>query len=1230
VFSRKPRSGRLQGRMCNSILTGRKRSALALILAMFTFASALAFTVSAQEPQADAKLQAIEKSGSQRPPAPSFVPGEVLVRYRTETIAKQKESRIDSIASEGRRMQIKVEPSGGESLVKGLRMVRVQPEETISAIKALSRDPEVLYAEPNYIWRKEQTALTPNDPNYGSLWGLKNTGQVGNNDLAPAQPAPQAGVVGADIKAEQAWGAFSTGSNNVVVAVIDEGIDINHPDLQANIWQNPGETPNDGIDNDGNGYIDDVNGWDFAHNDKTVFDNTAGVYPVPDGYTGDVDDHGTHVAGTIGARGNNGVGVVGVNWQVKIMSVKVLGAGGGSTSNIIKGYEYVRKMLDLWQQSGGTKGANVRITNNSYGGTSYSQAARDAISALGGTAPDNSILFVAAAGNESENSAEFSHYPSDYILPNVLSVAATDRFEQLATFSNYGAQQVMMAAPGRGILSTTPYATYNSFSGTSMASPHVTGAAALCLASFPNTGATALREALMLSGDVLPSLAGKVYSQRRLNVYEALRTLSENDKVAPTGLADLHVVSQNGRTVTLAGTAPGDDGGTGRAALYAVYADSTFIGTKVPSGPAGTPETFTLNVPYLRQTSNISIRLRDNAGFDAGGGGVIVNSTVGAVNPYTVSLGANAPLSTGGTALDIVGDDKFKENVALPFAFPFYGENKTSATISSNGVIYFSKLQRGEDSSTGETFGLDAISSPLELARHKIIAGLWDDLVTTNVFMVQPDANHVIFRWEGTAFENNQPISFETELRIDGTIVYRYGSGNTGLHPVVGISPGEPDPYVVQSHTMPYPYSTNLTNAQSVIIAPRVSVPSPTPTPTPTPAPTPTPTPSTGQPVFFDFSTFNYTVDENVQSGVATLTVSRAGDTSTAVSVDYSTSDSAFSTPCQVNNEGYASERCDYATAVGTLRFAPGEVTKTISIPIINDSYMEPAQGFNIMLRNAQGGSVRNSQAFVNIIDDDKQASSANPIDNQDVFIKQQYIDFLGRVAEPDGFNFWKNRMSNCPPGDICDRTDTSQRFFQSDEFQERGFYVYRLYDAVLGRLPRYTDFVYDVARLNGFQTPAEQRQSKDAYLLNFVQSMEFRFMYGQYLDGANGNSLTSSDPAGFVNALCAKSGIIPASKQSLINNLQSGARTPAQTVEDFILTPEMSAVGTKFYDRGFITMQYFGYLRRDPEQAGFDFWQQQLIGVSAPHRQDYRFMVGGFLQSDEYRFRFALISATP
>ncbi len=780
--------------------------ALSILLAFIAF------------PYTSARMQGASDDGTFNPQtkggAPAeFVPGEALVRFRSGAQAtRARLAHLNVRSSLGDEIPVTVEDVEGFEIVKDLRLAHVAPADTLKAIAALNERSDVLYAEPNYILHKEQATQTPNDASYGDLWGLKNTGQTGNNDVT-GQLAP--GIPGADIKAEQAWGNFTTGSRNVVVAVIDEGIDISHPDLQANIWTNPGEVPNDGVDNDGDGFVDDVHGWDFAHNDKTIFDNTSGVYPAPTSYTGDTDDHGTHVSGTIGAVGNNGQGVVGVNWQVSIMSVKVLAKGGGSTSNIIKGYNYVKLMKD--------RGVNVRVTNNSYGGVGFSPSSFDAISVLN----DDGILLVAAAGNETENSAEFSHYPSDYNLPNVIPVAATDRFEQLAVFSNYGAQNILLAAPGRGTLSTTPFNTYSFFSGTSMATPHVTGAAALCLAAFPNVSIASLKNALVLSGDPLPSLNGKAYSQRRLNVYQALQTLAENDVTPPNPINDLHVVSQSGRSVTLGWTATGDDGNTGAAALYIIQADSTFLATKIPA-PAGTPETVTVNVPYHLASTQLNVRVRDNAGFDVGGGAVTVNSDASAVEPYNVSLSANEALSTGGAALGVSGDDSFRESVALPFAFPFYGVNQTSVTVSSNGTLYFSKLQRAT-LSTGEIFGADAHSSVADLTRHKMIAGMWDDLQTegNDVYMSQPDANRVIFRWQGRNFDNAQPVNFETELRSDGTIINRYGAGNTGLYPVVGISSGEPTPYVVSSHTSQRNLGgarINLTNAQTVTFAPTAPV----------------------------------------------------------------------------------------------------------------------------------------------------------------------------------------------------------------------------------------------------------------------------------------------------------------------------------------------------------------------------------------------------------------------
>jgi subtilisin family serine protease len=1136
--------------------------------------------VSRFTPRARGASQA-QADGADAPPTAEFVPGQLLVRFRPGAALAARSARGRETVTlrdfGGRQMAAEVEDEEGFGIVEGLRLVRVAPEDTLKAVAAFKARPDVLYAEPDYVWHKEQAAVSPNDPLYGNLWGLKNTGQTGHNDVTNSDGP---GVVGDDIKAEQAWGSFTTGSKNVVVAVLDEGIDINHPDLQENIWTNPAEISDNGVDDDGNGFVDDVHGWDFVHNDKTVFDNTAGVYPPPADYAGDVEDHGTHVAGTIGARGNNGQGVTGVNWQVSIMPVKVLGKNGGSTSNIISGYGYVRKMLDLWLSSGGAKGANVRVMNNSYGGPVFSQSAFDAINALNGSGPDSSILFVAAAGNDAENAAEFSHYPSDYALPNVLSVAAIDRFEQLAVFSNYGPPQVALGAPGRSVLSTTPNNTYTLFSGTSMAAPHVAGAAALCLAAFPSTSAVALRNALVLSGDPLPSLAGKVYSQRRLNVFKALQTLAEHDSVAPDLIRDLRVTAHSGRSVSLAWTDTGDDGSTGQAALYYIQADSTFIGTKVPSGPAGTPDSVTINVPYLRPTTNVIVRVRDNAGADAGGGQVTVNTSGAAIDPYAVGLGAAGPLSTGGTPLGVSGDDTFKEGVALPFAFPFYGESKASVTVSSNGALYFGKVQSVKDSSTGQLIGLDARSSPTELARHKMIAGMWDDLDTGaggDVFMVQPDASRVIFRWQGKAFDNSQPVSFETELRSDGTIINRYGDGNTGLFPVVGISPGEPDPYVENSHTSVRGLAgrINLTNAQTVTYTPRPSA-------------------------------------ANVPPAVA-ITSPFAGK--------------VFVAPVNIPLAATATDPDGAVTKVDFLANGNPVAAAASGNSNFTSTWFNPAPGSYTLTAVATDNSgAQTTSAPVQV------SVSANPVDGSAFFVAQHYRDFLGREPDDSGLNFWTGGIESCASAQCVavKRVDTSAAFFLSIEFQQTGYLVYKMYKAAYGDINpptvpvpvRFAEFQADRALIGqgvivGQGSWQQQLEAnKQAFANAFVARARFTSAYPDTLTPEQFVDKLNQNAGGALNA---------SERDALVADLKGGAKTRAQVLRAVAENPAFDAAQ---FNRAFVLMQYFGYLRRDPDSApeatldfqGYNFWLAKLNQFG-----DYRKaeMVRAFIESTEYRQRF-------
>lgn len=326
----------------------------------------------------------------------------------------------------------------------------------------------------------------PNDPSFGALWGLENIGQSG-------------GVVDADIDATQAWDV-TTGSRSVVVAVIDSGVDYRHVDLADNMWRNPGEIPGNGRDDDGNGFIDDVYGWDFANGDGDPFDD---------------EGHGTHVAGTIGAVGNNGRGVVGVNWEVSVMALKFLDAdGSGSTSDAVAAINYATRMRRDF-------GVNVVATNNSWGGGGASAALQRAIAAGG----DAGILFVAAAGNESANNDVTPSFPANDTNVAVLSVAATDRSNRLANFSNYGATTVDIAAPGAAITSTVPGNRYASYSGTSMAAPHVAGAVALLAAARPQATSAEIRSAILSTAAPVPALAGKVATGGLLNVAAAVQAL---------------------------------------------------------------------------------------------------------------------------------------------------------------------------------------------------------------------------------------------------------------------------------------------------------------------------------------------------------------------------------------------------------------------------------------------------------------------------------------------------------------------------------------------------------------------------------------------------------------------------------------------------------------------------------------------------------------------------------
>jgi len=406
------------------------------------------------------------KAALEQDPALAAIPGHLLVRFTIDEAPLRAVAR-DLVGARLIRQLKGVE--GLEHLEVGMPLDR--------AAALLSALPFVDYAEPDYVVRP---VAQPNDTYIGLQWGIHNTGQSIRNVT---------GIPDADIDGFEAWDT-RTSAAGVVVAIIDSGTQWSHPDLDGNIWDNADEIAGNGIDDDGNGYVDDIRGWDFYNNDNN-----------PD----DGDGHGTHTAGTVGAEGNNGAGVAGVAWDVQLMPLRFIGPFGGSTSDAIEAVNYA-------------VANGARISNNSWGGGGFSTAMRDAIA----SARANNHLFVAAAGNDGVNTDSSPHYPSSYTEDNIISVAATDNRDNIAGFSNYGANSVDLGAPGVDIASTYTGSSYVWNSGTSMAAPHVAGAAAILLAHNPSWSYAQIRDRLYQTVRPTSAMSTRTSTGGVLNLAAAL------------------------------------------------------------------------------------------------------------------------------------------------------------------------------------------------------------------------------------------------------------------------------------------------------------------------------------------------------------------------------------------------------------------------------------------------------------------------------------------------------------------------------------------------------------------------------------------------------------------------------------------------------------------------------------------------------------------------------------
>ncbi|MBT9584320.1 S8 family serine peptidase [bacterium] len=487
-----------------------------------------------------------------------YVSGEVLIQVRPQfgvhsELADGLAIR-SSIADEYSMELLDSAPLGLHRGASQILRLQLAPGQTLEqAVQLLSQDERVMCAAPNTVYHAD---IQPNDMD-PRLYGL------------------------AKIQAPEAWNKIQGSRSGPVVAVLDSGVDYQHPDLKENIWVNPKEVPGNGRDDDGNGVVDDVHGYNAS---KDNGDPMSG------------DNHGTHCAGTIGAVGNNGLGVVGVNWQAQVMPINIFGGFGADTMSMVKALNYASQM-------------GARIASCSFGGGVYNPILYEAFS-------KSPMLHICAAGNHAKDVNLQPHYPACFDLPNIVSVAATDDRDQLAKFSNYGSPRVDLAAPGQAILSTVPGG-YAELSGTSMATPHVSGAAALIASQFPEASPSEIRTRLLANVDVIPGLQGKVITSGRLNVLRAL----EQDTTPPGAPAALKGTSKPHR-VDLSWTASGDDQSKGTASFFEL--DYSLDGKTVRDlsftpprpGASGTGHKATLELLPSARTRSLECRLRalDNVG----------------------------------------------------------------------------------------------------------------------------------------------------------------------------------------------------------------------------------------------------------------------------------------------------------------------------------------------------------------------------------------------------------------------------------------------------------------------------------------------------------------------------------------------------------------------------------------------------------------------------------------
>jgi subtilisin family serine protease len=1030
--------------------------------------------------------------------------------------------------------------------------------------------PGVVAAQPNYSFYR--LLNTPNDPRFGEMFGMTRIG-------APA-----------------AWDT-TTGNQNMVVAVIDTGARYTHEDLSPNIWRNPGEIQNNGLDDDNNGFIDDYFGYDFFFNDPDPLDENG---------------HGTHTGGTVGAKGNNGLGVTGVNWNVTVMPIKIYNSTGfGSTSvMLVNAYNYVRLMKN--------RGVDIRVTSNSYGGCDeacgYDQATKDALDALGHAG----VLNVFAAGNNGSNldanPPASLFFPAGYDSPTLLSIGSSTSADSISGFSNFGAVSVDLFAPGSSILSTTngSNSSYGLNSGTSMACPHAAGAAALLAAAHPHLSALSLKASLMNNVDAVPAMAGRAVTGGRLNVARAIQNptlcaynLGSNGQTVGSAGGNLSVnvaspancgweAISNANWITVGAGRVGAGNGTVTLAV-AANPGAERTGTATIAG-----QTFTVT----QSSGAPSISINDVSVAEGNSGATQANFTVtlSAASAQRVVVTYKTADGSATAGADYVA-------VEADLAFnPGQTSQQVSVTIIGDTFFepnetFFVNLSDPANATLGDGQGQGAILNDdpapsvvsLSAATYTANESAGAVAVTVNRSGNTALPGSVKYRTNNTNLIPTPPppCSDPNSIRARCDYVPTFGTltfaaGETSKQIVI---PVVDDLFTETDETfafllfdagpntlLSFPNQATITLVDNDATQPanRTFVAQLT----------------GAQEVPANNSTAN---------GSGTVTLNEA-ETQIAVNLTFNGLSSA-QTAAHIHAAAHVGVNAPVLFNLGTGPISNATFNVT---PNQAQQLKKGLMYFNVHTQNFNGGEIRGQIL-------------ANPLESARFFVQQQYHEFLSRAPDQAGWDFWTNQIVQVCGADLTclhnRRIEVSAAFFVEQEFQESGAYVFRLYKAAFGEQPDYRPdydlFVPDRAAVVGGPDLAA---GKLAFANDFAQRPLFTARYPE--------SLT---PAQFVDAILATvlpgSGVsfTAAERQNFINDATNNGRgTMLRNLGD------NAAFRAALFNRGFVLMQYFGYLKRNPDQTGYDFW----LNLLNQQPSNARGMVCAFITSDEYQQRFSLISA--